>query len=283
MPDPDRLLRTLRQAAQAFRTTPGRRGKLVCLQQVQEVLIAGDLHGSLDNFRALLQHADLARFPERHLVLQELIHGPNEYALGGDKSHQLLDLVAALKCRFPKQVHFLLGNHELAQWTKRRIAKDNRDLNDHFRLGVDTAYGARAEEVYTAYMDMLAACPLALRTPNRVFLSHSLPSARRLPGFDPAVLEREDIQEKDLSLGGSVQTLVWGRDTSAAAATAFLQKVDADWLITGHIPCDEGFQIANERQLILDSAGAAGCYCLFPASTSVTIHDLQAGLKKLLP
>src|SRR5262249_44060855 len=137
--------------------------------------------------------------------------------------------------------------------------------------------------IYAAYMELLAACPLAVRTPNRVFLSHSLPSARRLPAFDPAVLEREDVEETDLSFWGSVQGLVWGRDTSAAAATAFLETVHVDWLIPGPIPCDDRFQIATERQLILDSAGAAGQFCLFPAATPVTMHDLQAGLKKLLP
>ena len=37
MPDPDRLLRTLQQAIQAFRDTPGRKGRLVRLQDVDYV------------------------------------------------------------------------------------------------------------------------------------------------------------------------------------------------------------------------------------------------------
>src|SRR5262245_22927692 len=124
MPDPTRLVTTLRQAAQLCRSTPGRRGRLIRLQDVTELLVAGDLHGNLDTFRKILTLADLGMNPTRHLVLQELVHGPYTYPGGGDRSHQLLDLAAALKCQYPRQVHILPGNHELAQWTNRPIFKD---------------------------------------------------------------------------------------------------------------------------------------------------------------
>jgi hypothetical protein len=139
MPDPERLLTTLRRAVLAFRDTPGRRGRFVALEDVDEVLVAGDLHGNLENFRQILHRADLAAHPRRHLVLQEVLHGPFLYPGGGEKSHQLVDLIAALKCQFPRQVHFLMGNHELSQHTRRRICKDDYDLNTLFYQGVETA------------------------------------------------------------------------------------------------------------------------------------------------
>src|SRR5437588_345537 len=105
MPDPVRLLRTLHRAREAFQATPGRRGHWIELTGADDVLVAGDLHGNLENFRELLHRADLDRQPRRHLVLQELLHGPYSYSAGGDKSHQLLDLVAALKCQYPERVH----------------------------------------------------------------------------------------------------------------------------------------------------------------------------------
>jgi hypothetical protein len=281
MPTPERLLPTLRKAVQAFRDTPGRTGHFVALQDVAEILIAGDLHGNVENFSRLLKRADLANNRRRHLVLQEVIHGPYQYPNGADKSHQLVDLLAALKGQYPRQVHFLLGNHELSQWTDRRIAKNDRDLNDAFRDGVTTAYGARGAEVYAAYLELFAAVPLALRTPNRVFLSHSLPSARRLEGFDPAVLQRDEFTPADLTLGGVVHALVWGRDTSAATAAAFLERVDADLLITGHIPCEKGFDVPNDRQLILDSLGAPACYCLFPTDRPLCQGELLQGVEAL--
>jgi hypothetical protein len=274
MPNPDRLLSTLRRALQAFRTTPGRRGRVVHLDGATEVLVAGDLHGHLENFRRLLQRADLGRHPQRHLVLQELIHSPFHYPSGGDKSHQLVDLVAALKCQYPDRVHLLLGNHELAQGTNQLIAKGNLDYNAVFREGVAAAYAPRDADIYAAYLELFAAVPVAVRTPNRVFLSHSLPSAARLADFDPAVLERDAAAPEDLRYGGSVHSLVWGRDTRPATAAAFLDKVDADWLITGHVPCPGGFEVPNDRQLILDALGSPAGYCLFPADRPVTHPEL---------
>ncbi len=276
MPDPNRLLATLRQAADAFRATPGRRGHLVVPKRVGEVFVAGDLHGNVENFRLILQKADLANNPERHLVLQELIHGHFHYPAGGDKSHQLVDLLAALKCQFPRQVHLLLGNHELAQETERIIFKGDESYNELFRRGTETAYGERAAEVYAAYLALFAVVPLAVRTPNRVFLSHSLPSAARLFVFDPAILEQEAHASADMRFGGAVYALVWGRDSSAENAEAFLRKVDADLLITGHIASDQGFAVPNERQLILDCVGTPACYCLFPTDRALTHEELVA-------
>src|SRR5437879_8342203 len=172
MPDPHRLLRTLVQAVAATRSTPGRRGRLVELEGASELLVAGDLHGNVENFRLLLERAQLGRYPKRHLVLQELIHGPFRYPVGGDKSHQLVDLLAALKCQYPRQVHLLLGNHELSQWPGQAIAKLESDLNASFREGVGTAYSFHARDIYAAYLELFAVIPLAVRTMNRVFLSH---------------------------------------------------------------------------------------------------------------
>jgi hypothetical protein len=186
----------------------------------------------------------------------------------------MLDVVAALKCQFPRQVHLLPGNHELAQFTDRRIDKNDQELNEQFRQGVEHAYGRRAAEVYAAYADFFAALPLALRTPNRIFLSHSLPSARRLEAFDPSVLEGDEVAPEELQPGGSVFALLWGRDTSQVNVEGFLRKVDADLLITGHIPCASGYDTPNDRQVILDCLGTPAAVCLFPTDRKLTFQEL---------
>jgi hypothetical protein len=281
MPHPDRLLNTLRQAARALRETPGRTGHVVRLPPGTEVLVAGDMHGSVENFRLLLRCADLAGNPSRHLVLQEVVHGPFRYPAGGDKSHQLLDLVAALKCQSPERVHFLLGNHELAQWQGHRVIKGNDNQNDLFLLGVENSYGEWAASVVAAYHELFAAADLAVVTANRVWISHSLPSARRLATFDPAVLERDEFLPEDLGPDGSVYALVWGRNLSEANAGAFLERVGADWLITGHVPCPDGFMTPNSRQLVLDALGTPACCCLFRTDRPVTQVDLVQGVLTL--
>ena len=276
MPDPQKLATILRQATTLFRATPGRTGRFTRLPAGVEVMVVGDLHGNVENFRLALKVADLAQHRERHLVLQEVVHGPFQYPQGGDKSHQLLDLLAALKCQFPARVHFLLGNHELAQWQNQRIGKGDVDQNQEFHTGLEVAYGDQAPLVYAAYLELFHAADLALRTENRVFISHTYPSAKNLARFDLALLEREEIAEEDKKLGGVVHSLVWNRDHSQANVEAFLQKVDADWIITGHIPCEQGFMIPNNRQIILDALGTPACYCLFPTDRPVTQQDLLA-------
>jgi hypothetical protein len=276
MPDPARLLTLLRAATLAFRDTPGRCGRVVAVTDVTEVFATGDVHGNVDNFRRLLAKADLRAHPRRHFVLQEVVHGPFRYPGGGDKSHQLLDLLAALKCQHPRQVHFLPGNHELAQATDRLIGKGDIDQNELFREGVRDAYAPQDDEVYAAYLSLLKEAPLAIRTPNRVFLSHSLPSAKHLSKFDPAVLEQEAVEEKEWEYGGCIHSLVWGRDTSLTNVAAFLQRVEADLLITGHIPSEKGFEVPNDRQVILDSMGSAAGYCLFPTDRPLTHPELVA-------
>ncbi len=280
MPDPDRLLITLRRAREAGRLGP-RRGQTVWLPADADVLVAGDLHGNVENFRRLLALAALDRHPRRHLVLQELIHGPFRYAGGGDRSHQMVDLLAALAIQFPGRVHYLPGNHELAQATDRPVAKGDDVLNDLFWQGVWEAYGDRAPEVYGAYLDLFLDAPLAVRTAHRVFLSHSLPSGRHLETFDPAMLDREQVGPADRGPEGSVFALLWGRDLGAGHVAAFLRKVDADWLVTGHIPCDGGFETPNDRQLILDSAGYPAACCLLPAAPVSGLADLVSAVRML--
>lgn len=274
MPDAHRLLTLLRQAAILSRATAGRVGHVVHLQDADDVMILGDLHGNMANFALALNKAQLERHPRRHLIVQELIHGTFRYPDGSDKSHQAVDLWAALKCRFPHRVHYLPGNHELAQWTNRPIAKADLDLNASFLDGVRFAYGADGQKIYAAYLDLFRALPWAIRLPHRVFVCHTVPTLRDQQSCDWRRLESAELTDDDAQPGGLIYALTWGRDVSAPTAAAFLQKVDADLLITGHIPCDQGFTSPNDRQLILDSLGSPAAVCLCPADRPLTLTEL---------
>jgi hypothetical protein len=274
MPQPARLLPLLQRAAEAFRTTPGRRGHVVSLTDVADVCVAGDLHGHVENFSRLLKVADLAQHPRRHLVVQELIHGNFHYPDGSDKSHQMLDLLGALKCQYSGRVHYLPGNHELAQWSNQLICKGDEDLNAEFKRGVSYAYKDHAPAIYDAYVQLMKAAPLVVRTPNRIFLSHTLPASNRLEAFNLSALERDEFVREDITPGGAVYAIVWGKPASDEHVQAFLAKVDADWLISGHIPLDTGYDVPNSRQIILDAKGTPACYCLFPCDRPLSQQDL---------
>ncbi|HEX3148035.1 MAG TPA: metallophosphoesterase [Gemmataceae bacterium] len=282
MPDPDKLLKTLYKAAEAVRWTAGRKGRFLQAVGATEVIAVGDLHGHVGNFQTIYQAAELAKNPKRHLVLQEVVHGKFLYPGGGDKSHQLLDLFAALKCQFPSQVHLLLGNHELAQWTNRAVLKDDRDLNVAFSEGVMTAYGVeKGRAIYDAYVRLFGVLPLAIRTENRVFISHSLPREKALARFELRHLETDAFPPEDLTVGGSVFELLWGRDTREENCNAFLAKVDADWLVSGHIACEAGFARPNTRQLIVDCCSSPAAYAFFSAIRPLTAEDF-AGCVRMI-
>ena len=57
-------------------------------------------------------------------------------------SHAILEDIARLKVRYPDRVHFLLGNHELAELTDYPIQKNKQMLNVLFRMGLEQMYGA---------------------------------------------------------------------------------------------------------------------------------------------
>ena len=147
--DADRILKMLREAALLLRGTTGRRGMVIHLpSDAEDILVAGDLHGNSTNLRAILSLADLANHPRRHLVLQEFVHGTARYPNGGCTSHRLLDAVCLLKTTYPQRVHLLLGNHELSQWTGRKVAKDDVYLNDLFELGIEACAWGESRGVH---------------------------------------------------------------------------------------------------------------------------------------
>jgi hypothetical protein len=275
MPDPRKVLTTIRRATELLRATPGRSGGIVAPRDIAELMVVGDLHGNLPAFKKALTTAALDKNPRRHLVLQELIHGkwmyPDEK---GDRSHQLVDIVAALKCQYPDRVHVILGNHELSELTGRIIGKDGKALNLLFRQGIMTAYGAAADEIYEAYKQHFAAMPLAIRTENRVFVCHTLPDEDDLDRLDLSLLNADTWPPESTQRRGTIYAMTWGRDTDPAVADRFAAMVDADYFICGHQPCDEGFRQANHREIIIDGTDPYPAYCLFPTTGPVTIDAL---------
>jgi hypothetical protein len=247
-----------------------------------DLVVAGDLHGNLAHFQCLLDRARLDRNPRRHLVLQELVHGDSHYPNGGCKSHQLIDLVSALKCQYPDRVHLMLGNHELSEVLQRPILKGGVRTSDAFRQGIDTAYAAKGGEVFAAYLKLFEALPLAVKTRNRVFMSHSFPEAEQLEqGFDVSILQSQSLSEIRERDGASLHDLLWGRDSAEATARRFAELVEADLLITGHMPCSAGFRTPNSLQLILDCSRFPACYCLFPNRDRIGLAELRGGVHPL--
>jgi hypothetical protein len=246
-----------------------------------DVVVSGDLHGNLDNLRAIWKLADLDAHPNRHLVLQEFVHGTARYPQGGCMSHRMLDLLAALKVKYPQRLHLVLGNHELSQWTGRKIAKDDVYFNDLFEEGVARVYGERSKEILEAYDHLFASMLLGVLLPSRVLVCHSIPEARHLATFDPSVFERMGLSEEDLGKGSSVYQLVWGRDVREETATRFAEMMDVEILVTGHIAQEAGYAIPNSKQIILDSMASPATIAFLPVQPSYPTDRLASFIRFL--
>lgn len=274
-------IRSLAAAARLARGATGRKGNIVHLDHLEEVVVAGDLHGNLTNLKRLIERAALDRHPARGLILQELVHGSGRYPNQGDTSHRAVELACVLIQQFPGRVAYLSGNHELAEWLGQPVAKDGVPLPYLFRLGVEHAHGESAERMIETLGELFGSLPLAARAPNGLFVSHSLPTASARATFDVRVFNRFGIAKEDAEKKGSVRSLVWGRDVSADNVTAFLEMVEARFLITGHIPCDKGYASPSPRHLILDCVADPAAFALLPTRQPMSEIDFLRSIRDL--
>jgi hypothetical protein len=279
----ENTIRLFHEAAQANLVTPGRAGNVTEIgrESGDDVMLTGDLHGHRRNFNLIRRIAALEALPRRHLVMQEACHGGPTYPQnGGCMSHTILEDIARLKVRYPDRVHFLLGNHELAELTDYPIQKNRQLLNVLFRLGLEQVYGAEAARVRQALLEFLRTCPLAVRISGGVFVCHSIPEGLDARPFDQTIFSRP-LDPLEFSERGDIFHLVWGRDHRPENARAFAELMNARVLIHGHDPCPDGFAVPNPHQVILDCCGLRACYVVLSTDREWTQAAVVEQIQRL--
>ncbi len=258
--DATQIIETLQMAAEENQISSMRVMQVVHLPGEGEVWMTGDLHDHRRNFDKLIRAADLPNNPQRHLVLHELIHGDHYDTNGAEDSWRMLVQAAELKADYPEQVHFLLANHDLAQIYGEGIMKAGQSVCEAFTAAVVRDFGSQAELVSAAISEFLLSLPLAIRAPNGLFFSHSLPSEAQVDMFDYTVFNRPltgaDYQRRT----GPVYQLIWGRGITPQGTEIFAANVDAKLLITGHQPQDMGYAVNGRRHLIVASDHNQGVF-----------------------
>ena len=111
---PQKTIELLKKGIQVNYACLYRTGNLLSLPAKGDLIITGDLHGHRRNFERIVKYADLPNHPDRHVVLQEIIHGGPEDAQGGCLSFQLLFAAIKYRLEYPDQVHIIMGNHDTA-------------------------------------------------------------------------------------------------------------------------------------------------------------------------
>ncbi len=257
----------------ACETDRYRKGNIISLPGDCTLIATGDIHGHRRNYERIISYADLAKNPKTHVLLHELIHGGSEDDYGGCLSYQLLFDAIEYKLRFPDQVHFIMGNHDTTFINNTRVMKGGREMNQSLRAAMDRQFGDDSRQVKLAMRQFLFSQPLAVRCPNRIWLSHSLPSDRYAGDFDFTLFSRK-LKINDVVKPGAAYVLTWGRRMSQATLDKFARVLDIDIFIVGHQPQSEGFCRDGKNLIILASDHNHGCLLPINLARFYTVEKL---------
>jgi hypothetical protein len=267
------IIAALESGARASRQDPYRQGNLIHLQGPGEIIMTGDLHGHQLNFDRLVRFSQLDKHPKRHLVLHELLHSTMTEEPDQCHSYLLEAQAAQLKALYPNQVHVILGNHAMAQVSRDEVLKNGQPMVRALNTGLHAGFGEYAGLVMQALDDFILSLPLAIRTDNRIWLSHSLPSSRHLTHFDDFIFEKV-LSLDDMKHDPSLRALAWDRSHSAECIESLRKMWDVDMFIVGHQPQAEGYARPHDRMIILASDHSHGCYLPFELQRSYSPDEL---------
>ncbi|UCD52649.1 MAG: metallophosphoesterase [Phycisphaerales bacterium] len=277
---PQTTIDLLNRGITANHTDRCRRGNLVRLPEAGSLVVAGDIHGHRRNFERIAAYADLEHHPDRHLVLQEIIHGGPEDHAGGCLSYQLLFEAIHLKLAFPDQVHFVMGNHDTACICSSEVMKNGKEMNRAMSAALERQFQDATSDVALALRQFLFSQPLAVRCKNRVWVSHSLPGDRYVDSFDQSIFDRE-LKINDCERPGDVYTLTWGRRHSQDALDTLAGRFDVDLFVVGHQAQPRGWCQAGSNILILASDHNHGCLLEIDLTKSWTAAQLAERITPL--
>lgn len=282
--DADRVIESLEAAREENLVDPYRKAQVVTLPADHEVWMTGDIHDHRTNFGKLISSADLSHHPNRHIVLHEIIHGDHIGPDGAEDSWRMLLQAAELKINYPEQVHFLLANHDLAQIYGEGIMKAGLSVCEAFNAGIKRDFpGGRDSMVTVGITEFLLSLPLAIRCPNGLWFSHSIPTDEQLKTYDYTVFERDPLEPADFKRRtGAVYQLVWGRKYTADAVKEFAEKMGAKLLVTGHQPQEMGLGHVGEQMLIVDSSHNQGVFIPLSTSQDYSFDDVRGNVRKIM-
>ena len=269
-----------RQAGALNLQDPRRNGNVVTLEGDCDVMVSGDIHGSRAALTKIIAAADLTGLPERRLILQEIVHGPPDPRSGQDRSVEPLLRAARLKIAHPQQVLFVLGNHDIAQVTGHEIMKDGRGTCKEFASGVSYAYREDAPEIMEAICDFLISAPMAIRCPNGVFISHSVPSPKRMALAGVDILGRAH-EKSDLLRGAPVYEWVWGRGQTGEQLATLAGQIGVEFFVLGHRHISAGWERIANRGVTISSGHEHGVIIEFCCDAPLNPDSLEEHLKPI--
>ena len=271
---PLQSIQLCREGAELNRSCRFRKGNIINLPDMGNVIVAGDLHGHRRNFERIQKLADLEHNPWTHVILQEIIHGGPEDNYGGCLSWRLLFEAIQYKIKFPDQVHILLGNHDTAAIGNSSVLKAGKEMNRAMQSAMRRHFEDHYEAVYAAMVEYMLTQPLAIRCQNRIWLSHSLPADQYVDQFDLSIFNRPYTLD-DIERPNPVYLLTWGRRHSSETLQRMAEMLDVDIFILGHQPQEAGWSLVGDNTIIIASEHNFGCVLQFDLDKHYTAYELS--------
>ena len=250
-----------------------RQGNLINLPLTGSVVVGGDIHGHCRNFERIRNYSQLKDNPDRHLVLQEIIHGQQDDKDDDSFSFELLAEAARLKSEFPNQIHIIMGNHDTAFINNTEVMKNGREMNAVMRTAMSGRFGADAESLANEIEQFLFSQPLAVRCANRIWISHSLPSDRYVGKFDTKIFHKQ-LKVSDIVRPNSAYLLTWGRRHSQDTLDKLAGMLDVDLFVLGHQMQEKGWTKAGDNAVIIISEHNHGTLLDIDLAKSYGIDEL---------
>jgi hypothetical protein len=270
---PQTIIDLLNNGIEALNADKYRHGNVIRLPAEGYLIITGDMHGHRRNFERMVNYADLDNNPDRHIVLQEIIHGGPEDSKGGCLSYELLFEAIRYKLSFPDRVHIILGNHDTAWINNSEVMKDGREMNRAMREAMEREFKQDSEDIILLTRQFLFSQPLAIRCENRIWISHSLPADRFIKKFNAKILDKK-LKINDVVRPGSAYLLTWGRNHSQELLDKMAKLFDVDIFILGHQPQEQGWNQAGDNLIIIASNHSHGCIIPIDLTKSYTVEQL---------
>ncbi|MGB9844967.1 MAG: metallophosphoesterase family protein [Methanothermobacter tenebrarum] len=224
------------------------RGGLIEVGGSENLLVVTDLHGNLRDFKTYLKIWE----EDYNRGCPIVFTGDFIHSMGyEDGSVEILETLRVYYRRY-KNFYLLLGNHEWSHITGIDVFKGGINQSLSFERLLNEKFGDHWMEKLESYKRFFKELPFAVKTENKVFISHAGPS-RHIKGIDDMINIKENGYQSP-----AVYEMLWNRYGSYLEddIDEFLKRVECNAMIVGHTPVD-GYQIIG-NQIILSSSYSAG-------------------------
>ncbi|UCE15663.1 MAG: metallophosphoesterase [Candidatus Bathyarchaeota archaeon] len=253
----DELLQVIKDVTQLLTKEAGRvgsleiTGRLISVPPKDEIIVVGDIHGSLESLVHVLRSSDFMKKTRRDEELFLVFLG--DYGDRGLYSPEVYYMVLKLKEMFPQKVVLMRGNHE----GPNDLLAHPHDLPIH----LNRKFGEAGATVYTKLRELFDQLYNAVIVENRCVLLHGGMPSKASTIEDLAYAHEKHPHETHL------EEILWSDPNDAIKETypsprgagrlfgknvteKLLKMLNVKILIRGHEPSNEGFKINHNGKVL---------------------------------